>query len=41
LRHIRQKIKYTVADDAITIKVPASLQTQNGLKQAAVFKIQY
>ncbi|MDN3583159.1 alpha-L-fucosidase [Mucilaginibacter flavus] len=36
-----QKIKYTVAQGAININIPASLQTQNGLKHAAVFKIQY
>ncbi len=38
---INQKIKYTVGDGVINIKVPASLQNQNGLNQAAVFKIQY
>ncbi|GAA3995209.1 alpha-L-fucosidase [Mucilaginibacter dorajii] len=38
---INQKIKYTVVQGVININIPASLQTQNGLNQAAVFKIQY
>jgi alpha-L-fucosidase len=37
---ISQKLKYTVSEGVININIPASLQTKNGLQQAAVFKIQ-
>jgi alpha-L-fucosidase len=35
------KLKWTADSNGLVIKVPTSLQTQNGLTQAAVFKIQY
>ena len=37
---ISKKLKWTVTDGVIKINIPASLQTQNGLAHAAVFKIQ-
>jgi alpha-L-fucosidase len=37
---ISKKLKWTVAEGVIKINIPASLQTQNGLAHAAVFKIQ-
>lgn len=36
-----QKLKFTINEGVLNVTIPASLQTQNGLKQAAVFKIQY
>ncbi len=35
------KIKFSKQSDAITLNIPVKLQNTNGLKQAAVFKIQY
>ena len=35
------KLKWTADNNGLLINIPASLQSQNGLTQAAVFKIQY
>jgi alpha-L-fucosidase len=35
------KLKWTADSDGLIVNIPASLQSQNGLTQAAVFKIQY
>jgi len=36
-----KKVKWTASNGNINITVPAALQTNNGLTQAAVFKVQY
>ncbi|WDF80591.1 alpha-L-fucosidase [Mucilaginibacter sp. KACC 22773] len=38
---VNAKVKYTLNEGVANITIPSSLQTQSGLKQAAVFKIQY
>ncbi|MFA6086252.1 alpha-L-fucosidase [Mucilaginibacter sp.] len=38
---VHKKAKWTANDGTINISIPAALQTNNGLTQAAVFKIQY
>lgn len=38
---VDKKLKYQAKGDAIRIIIPAALQANNGLKQAAVFKIEY
>jgi alpha-L-fucosidase len=38
---VERKIKFSTANDALTITVPADLQENNNLTQTATFKIQY
>lgn len=41
LMGVSTKVKWTKKNDGIVIDIPAKLQTANGLKQAAAFKIAY
>ncbi len=38
---IKQKLKWKVEGEAVSVTIPVNLQKANGLTQAAVFKIQY
>lgn len=38
---LRSKVKWAKKEDAIVIDIPSTLQANNGLKQAATFKIAY